>query len=93
MTERAAFPHCDTRVLHAPGECQYCDSYPDWQKLRDLWGIAFTGHDPKEIRVSDTLVARELPCPADFNRPQGSSSDHRQWPGNTPDGYQAAAHG
>jgi len=88
VTDRAAFPHCDTRILHSPGECEYCDDYPDWQNLRKLWGIAFTGHEPEEIKFADGEVhARELPCPADFNRPPSSPSDHRQWPGNTPGGY------
>lgn len=79
--ERAAFPHCDTRVLHAPDECEYCDMYPDWQKLRRMWGIAFTGHQPREENIHG-LIRKELPCPADFNRPPDSPSDHRQWPGN-----------
>ena len=38
------FPHCDQRILHAPGECEYCDRHADWQALRDAWGIAFTGY-------------------------------------------------
>lgn len=46
------YPHCDARVLHAPGECAYCDEHPDWQKLREVWGIAFTGHRPTESAVS-----------------------------------------
>lgn len=79
MIGRAAFPHCDTRVLHAPGECGYCDGYADWQGLRRLWGIAFTGHQPQT-----TVTGKQLPCPADFNRPPDSPSDHRQWPGNIP---------
>lgn len=36
-------PHCDQRILHAPGECRHCDAFPDWQELRAKWGIAFTG--------------------------------------------------
>jgi len=40
-------PHCDSRVLHAPGECEFCDQRPEWQALRQAWGIAFTGHVPK----------------------------------------------
>ncbi len=40
------FPHCDSRVLHRRGECKYCDTHPDWQELRQAWGIAFTGHTP-----------------------------------------------
>jgi hypothetical protein len=63
------FPHCDPRVLHAPGECVYCDSNPGWQELRQAWGIAFTGYTPEE---------KELPCPADYAR----GDTHALWPGN-----------
>lgn len=38
------FPHCDSRILHKPGECEYCDKHPDWQQLRFLWNVNFTGH-------------------------------------------------
>lgn len=69
------FPHCDSRILHAPGECDYCDRHPEWQKLREAWEIAFTGHQP---------VGQQLPCPADYNRPPGSEGDHRRWAGNKP---------
>lgn len=41
------FPHCDSRVLHEPGVCEYCDDHPDWQTLRRAWGIAFTGCQPR----------------------------------------------
>jgi hypothetical protein len=54
------FPHCDQRVLHAPGECDYCDEHPEWQDLRLAWGIAFTGYTPE---------GNELPCPATRSRP------------------------
>lgn len=47
MTELSRFPHCDQRVLHAPGECEFCDMNPMWQELRKAWGIAFTGHAPQ----------------------------------------------
>lgn len=53
-------PHCDARVLHAPGECEYCDKHPEWQELRVMWGIAFTGYEPE---------GKELPDPATHNRP------------------------
>ena len=66
-------PHCDQRILHAPGECQWCDEHSDAQWLRIEWGIAFTGHQPG---------AREVACPADASRPQGTESDHRRWYGN-----------
>jgi hypothetical protein len=71
---RAAMPHCDQRIVHAPGECWACDQFPDFQELRRMWGIAYTGHTPGD---------GELPCPGDYHRPPGSPSDHRQWPGNT----------
>ena len=65
----APFPHCDQRVLHAPGECVHCDHYPVYQALRSLWGIAFTGYEPE---------GKELPCPADYAR----GDSHKLWPGN-----------
>lgn len=64
------FPHCDPRILHAPGECQHCDTHSDWQALRVAWGIAFTGWLPDE---------KELPCPADNAR----GDNHKKWYGNT----------
>jgi hypothetical protein len=79
--ERAFAPHCDQRILHAPGECWACDMYPDWQALRGKWGIAFTGQAPLT-----GVAGNQLPCPADFNRPLGSKSDHRQWGPNTAQG-------
>lgn len=63
------FPHCDQRVLHAPGECKYCDKQPEWQALRFAWGIAFTGYTPD---------GKELPCPADHAR----GETHKLWHGN-----------
>lgn len=65
------FPHCDARILHAPGDCQYCDSHPEWQALRLAWGIAFTGYEPGE---------NELPCPAMHMRPDA----FEKWGGNVP---------
>lgn len=41
---KAPFPHCDSNVLHAPGECVYCDMYPQEQQQRITNGINFTGH-------------------------------------------------
>lgn len=64
-------PHCDASVLHAPGECRWCDARSDWQELRKLWGIAFTGKQPTE---------RQIACPSDFRR--GFDGAGRQWPGN-----------
>lgn len=65
-------PHCDASVVHAPGECRYCDDRPDLQAIRDAWGIAYTGHAPADHQV---------PCPSDARRGQGQA--HR-WTGNAP---------
>jgi hypothetical protein len=46
-------PHCDQKVLHAPGECEFCDKHPAWQALRQLWGIAFTGYVPENGELPD----------------------------------------
>lgn len=74
-----SFPHCDQRILHAPNECDVCDTKPEWQQLRQDWGIAFTGHIP----TKDQYGTQQLPCPADFARPPGFKGDHRRWGGNT----------
>jgi hypothetical protein len=63
------FPHCDQRILHAPGECENCDHHSEWQALRAHWGIAFTGYEPE---------GTELPCPADHAR----GDNHKKWGGN-----------
>jgi hypothetical protein len=68
---RAFAPHCDQRVLHAPGECAYCDHYDDWQALRELWGINFTGHQDDG----------KVPCPSEVARPLEKIY---RWPGNQP---------
>lgn len=51
------FPHCDSRVLHAPGECQHCDKFSEWQALRMAWGIAFTGWEPEDKELPDPAAA------------------------------------
>lgn len=67
-------PHCDSRILHAPAECEHCNR-PEWTAKRLELGIAFTGHEP----ASD-----QVPCPADASRPAESAHDHRRWAGNKP---------
>ncbi len=64
------FPHCDSRILHAPTECSFCDEHPDWQFLRMQWGIAFTGWEPAE---------KELPDPATYVRGYANAN---AWGGN-----------
>jgi hypothetical protein len=67
-------PHCDSRILHHPNECRYCNR-PDWQDERKRLGIALTGRDPDDGQV---------PCEADAERPPGAPNDHRHWGGNKP---------
>jgi len=71
------FPHCDQRVLHAPGECEYCDAHPDWQELREAWCINFTGNHI----TNDTYNRKYLPCPSEVARPLDLIN---QWDGNVP---------
>jgi hypothetical protein len=72
--ERAPYPHCDSRVLHAPGECRYCDEYPDQQLRRIQSNINFTGHHDPDKAL----------CPAERLRPIERIN---RWPGNTAKGY------
>src|SRR5579859_7494579 len=79
------FPHCDQRVLHAPGECEYCDRHPEWQALRKAWGIAFTGHS-NDVEVytdfSGKVIRKKLlVCPSEVDR---SYEVINRWPGNRP---------
>lgn len=62
-------PHCDYLILHAPGECIYCDKHPYEQSLREHWLINFTNeHDPEK-----------LPCPSTLRR---SDETRDRWGGN-----------
>lgn len=71
LNHRAYAPHCDQSVLHKPGECEYCDHYPDWQEMREVQRINYTGH-------FDTDKA---PCPSHyFRHPDKVES----WSGNLP---------
>ena len=64
-------PHCDQAILHAPGVCRICDLYPNWQHLRELWRINFTG----EYDVA------KAPCPSVYFREVGVRD---RWGGNVP---------
>lgn len=56
--QRADAPHCDASTLHAPGVCIYCDEFGDWQELRQLWSINFTGQ----------MLDGRTPCPSQWFR-------------------------
>lgn len=64
--------HCDSSVLHAPGECEFCDKYgKEWQDYRILARINFTGHHDED----------KAPCPSEHFR---SVETINHWPGNRP---------
>lgn len=66
------YPHCDSRVLHAPGECEYCDRYAaDLQAQRIDQRINFTGYEDPDL----------LPDPATQARPVETIN---KWGGNVP---------
>lgn len=72
MSEHQKYPHCDARVLHAPGECEFCDGYAsELQQGRVDQGINFTGHSDPDKK----------PCPADAARGIGGA---HTWGGNAP---------
>lgn len=79
MNHIKQYPHCDPRILHAPGTCDVCDMHPDWQELREHWQIAFTGQTPKPLaEPSWSSEGPVLPCPADLIR----GKSHAIWGGN-----------
>ena len=64
--------HCDASVLHAPGECEYCDKYgKSWQRYREMARINFTGHTDSD----------KAPCPSTHFR---TVEKIHRWPGNQP---------
>lgn len=67
------YSHCDPRVLHGPkANCEFCNQHADWQELREVWGINFTGeHD-----------SSKQTCPAERARPLDSIN---AWGGNRPE--------
>lgn len=38
-------PHCNQDVIHAPGECYYCDKVPELQRIRQASGTPFTPNE------------------------------------------------
>lgn len=67
--DEVTFPHCDRRVVHAPGKCRYCDMSPELQAAREAWGINFTGEYDRD----------KLICPAERER---SLERIERWHGN-----------
>lgn len=59
VLEGVVYPHCDPRVLHSPGTCEFCDEHPDWQAERVRKKIDFTND-----KVDEADASREYPCPS-----------------------------
>lgn len=75
IVQGVVYPHCDFRVLHAPGTCDFCDEHPDWQEERVQKMIAFTNQKfPFDRRV-------EHPCPSTLYREPDKIN---AWVGNRP---------
>jgi hypothetical protein len=68
----AQAPHCDQRILHSRGVCEYCDRYPDRQAIRLANRILCTNEDPQDGWRA---------CPAIEVRGKESCE---YWPGNRP---------
>lgn len=73
-------PHCDSAILHAPGKCRYCDKYKDFQHVREVQRIAFTG-SPEELGTDELA-----PCPSTWFR---SPEKRDRWAGNRVEGFNA----
>lgn len=62
------YPHCDPRVLHEPGECEYCDQRPEWQAERIANKVLFT-NDPRNSALIEAYLKtgcfnqEYVPCP------------------------------
>ena len=64
------FPHCDSFVLHAPEECEYCRNATKLQIDRKACDVSYTGH-----------FNRKYQCPSTERR---KLSVIHAWPGNRP---------
>lgn len=69
----AKHPHCDDLVLHAPGECEFCDLYPRRQRDRQRARVRFTGE------LVGFYPYETEPCPSEKLRPLDVIE---AWPGN-----------
>ena len=69
------YPHCDALVLHAPGECDYCDDHGEWQQLRVMWKINFTGKREDGFTICPSEARRDLATINEWagNRPASST--------------------
>lgn len=72
--KRAAFPHCDSNILHKPKDCTYCDHYPERQQQRIVDKINFTGNYEEGFEI----------CPSEQYR---KLEDIEKWPGNVKNTY------
>jgi hypothetical protein len=80
------YPHCNAEVLHAPGECVYCDGFPSRQQARLSSGGAFTPNEAngwsgnvavKEGQVHSHMGVTWVVGGNRGNEPTASSSSER----------------
>jgi hypothetical protein len=55
MEQWEAAPHCDPRVLHSPGKCEFCDEAEVLQIYRTQLGLKYTD----ELQANDALLPGE----------------------------------
>lgn len=75
VDDASQFPHCDSEILHKPGECRYCDVHPAWQERRLRAGVRFSGETP------DAYPYPTVACPSESWRTAETAA---AWPGNRP---------
>ena len=68
------YPHCDPRILHPPGECEYCDN-SGLQEIRRAWDMNFTTKNQDK---------KKSLCPAIKYR---GLENCESWPRNRPKSY------
>jgi hypothetical protein len=78
-------PHCDSRTLHPPGVCDFCDDRKDLQEIRQNLGIPFSGEGgspDEEFRDRETIDRWPGNRPAQVGHSEGAHfqpSDNSSW--------------
>lgn len=62
--EGNAYPHCDQRILHSPGACEFCDLAKVLQQYRAMLHLKFTD----QLGENDPLLPGETRTKASAER-------------------------
>lgn len=73
VAEGNLYPHCDNRVLHSPGVCDFCDKADTLQQYRRMLGLKYTD----ELQANDALLPGQ-------DRTRASAD---AWGGNRKEGH------